>query len=116
MKVLHGVSAVFDRIINLFAILAASLIIFMMLLITAGVILRQFFSTPILGSTEIAEYCLLFFTFLAAAWLMTRDGHVRIDVLVEMLKPQARDILKTITTIICAAVSIIVFWYGLWYS
>jgi len=84
----------------------------MMLAIFADVTLRFFFNRPITWVFEGTEYSLLYITFLGAAWLLKRGGHVRIDVLLISLKPRPRAILNIITSILLAIICLFLFWYS----
>lgn len=112
MRVLDKAAAIFDRIIDIFAMLAAAIVIFLMLMVSYSVGMRYLFNQPISGVAEISEYLLLFLTFLAATWVLKADGHVKLDVVTEMLAPRAKAITSAVTTIICAIASLILMWYG----
>ena len=61
---------------------------------------------------EICEYSLLFITFLGTAWLLRRDGHVKIDLVVNRLRPRVRAVVSVIISIIGTAVCLVITWYG----
>jgi len=83
-----------------------------MLAIFADVGLRFFLNRPITWVFEGTEYSLLYITFLGAAWLLKREGHVRIDLVLNWLKPRPRTFLNVITSILLAIVCLIFVWYG----
>lgn len=112
MKLLTKANAAFDRIIHYLAILAAFLLAFIMLSVCSDVIMRYFFSRPMLWVTEITEYCLLWVTFLATAWVLSRDNHVVMDLAIGHMKPEIRATMGIVTSIIGIAVCLLLTWYG----
>ncbi len=112
MKLLKKVASVFDGITNFLALLAAVLLILIMLSVTYDVVMRYFLGRPQIWVVEIAEYALLYITFLGAAWLLKKDGHVRMDLLLSRLNPEAQAILNTITSIIGVAACLTLTWYS----
>ena len=112
MKRLTKVTTIFDRGLDLATLLAAVLLIFTLLLVSAGVVMRYFLRTPIPWVVEISEYNMLYITFLVVAWVLKKEGHVKIDILLSRLKPRARAILNIITSVCCAAMCLPLVWYG----
>ena len=92
------------------AYLACSLLVFSWLSVCTEVILRYFFSRPILWTIEITEYILLYTTFLGSAWLLRQGEHVRVDLLITRLKPKYNTIL-TITMFSLAAICCLILFY-----
>ncbi len=85
----------------------------MMLAIVYSVVTRFFFNKPQPAIIELSGYMLLYITFLGAPWLLRRDGHVRVDLLLDFLKPPARARLLGVTAVLGTIVSLIIFWWGL---
>ncbi|MFC2068375.1 TRAP transporter small permease subunit [Chloroflexota bacterium] len=112
MKIITKVVNIFDRTTDLLAVLSAVLIIFMMLIVCTEVAMRYFFRQPMSGVIEIAEYCILFFTFFAATWILKGEGHVTMDLVLNRLAPRVQAIANVIISIICAIVCITLIWYG----
>jgi C4-dicarboxylate transporter DctQ subunit len=107
------ISKVYDLLIDTFALLAVCLLIFQMLGIVAQVILRYAFNIPISWMIEICEYSLLWVAFLSAAWLQRKNGHIKVELLVNMLKPELRSIVGTVTALISAVVFLIITWFSM---
>lgn len=112
MKRQGKITAIFDQTLNLLAILAVVLIVFIMLAVGTDVVMRYFFSKPMIWVGEISEYSLLFITFLGAAWLLRNEGHVRMDLVLNRLGPRAQAVLNLITSIISAIVCLIIVFYS----
>ncbi|MBI2831912.1 MAG: TRAP transporter small permease [Chloroflexi bacterium] len=112
MKFIAKISGLVDTLINSSAFLAALLIVITGLGILAEIIMRFFFRRPIKGITELSEYSLLFITFLAAAWVLKRDGHVAVDLLLNRLKPRTRLLVNLVTSIASSVICLVLVWFG----
>lgn len=112
MNLLRKVSNIFDRTCDLAAILAAVLLMLIFVLVNSEVITRSITAHSIVWVIEICEFCLFFITFLGTAWLLRRDGHVKIDLVVSQLNPRHQALVKTITSIISTISCLVVTWYS----
>ncbi|MFC2067608.1 TRAP transporter small permease subunit [Chloroflexota bacterium] len=112
MNLVRKVKTFFDSINNLLATLAGILVIFIMLSVVYDVVMRYFLQYRVTWTLEITSYCLLFITFLGTAWVLRREGHVKMDLLLNRLKPKHQATVNIITSIICAIVCLIVAWYS----
>lgn len=92
--------------------LSGLLIVALALLVTAEVVLRYFFKSPLGWSVEVSEYIVLFLTFLAAPWVLKYDQHVRVDVLVESLPNPARRVTRWVGNLIGLAACLILLYYS----
>jgi len=102
-----------ERAIDCFAILAGTLIIFLMFGVSADVVLRYFLSSPIPNMQEIAQQTLLLVTFLSATWILKTEGHTKIDIILGFLSPRTRGRLNAITSIVGGIICLVFFWYAL---
>ena len=91
---------------------AGILLVFIMLSVCMEVILRSFINRPQIWVTEVTECLLLYITFLGTAWLLREEGHVKVDVILNRLKPQTTAVLGIISSIIGVLVSITLTIYG----
>lgn len=66
---------------------AVAAVLFAMIgvLVAADVLLRNLGLPGMSASAELAEYCLMSATFLAAPWLLHQNEHIRIDLIVNAL-------------------------------
>lgn len=101
-----------DHIINFMAFLAAFMLIFVMLLVCAEVVMRYFLRKPIAWELEVTEYLLIFITFLVAAWVLKREGHVKVDIFVNLVKPRIQVLFGIVTSAIGVIVCLVFTWYG----
>lgn len=112
MKILAKFNPIFDRTIELFAALSAIVLVVMMLLVGADVTMRYLLNSPIGNVAEITGHLMLFITFMGAAWVAKRDGHVKLDIVLNRLNPEAQAVLNTVTSIITAIICLTLAWYG----
>ncbi len=112
MKIIGILTHIFNRTIDLMAILAGILLMFSMLSISMGVASRYLLGRPMAWVVEISEYSLVYITFLIAAWVLKSEGHVRMDLVFNRLSPKTQSVLNIITSGISAIVCFILFWYG----
>lgn len=102
----------FDKAIIGLAALSGVLIVFLMLGVSADVVLRYFLNSPIPNMQEIAQQALLLITFLSATWLLKVEGHTKIDILMSFLNPRTRAILNTVTSLVGGAVCLVFCFYA----
>jgi len=112
MKKSRDLMAIFDVIVDSLAIFAGALLVLVMLSVTMDVILRYFFSRPQSWVGELSEYALLYITFAGTAWVLKRDQHVKIDILIAALSPKKRKIFNLPVCIIGIFVCAILTYYG----
>lgn len=75
---------------------AIVVVVAMVFFTTTDVILRYFFNAPISEVYELTGFMMLICGCLTLAWCAMSDKHVRVDVVVKLLKPRAQEILNTI--------------------
>lgn len=109
---LKNIIAVYEKINTGAAIGVGLLIIFTMLAVTADVVGRYFLGRPIGWVLEITEYCLLYIPFLGAAWLLKKNGHVRIDVVLRLFSEKKQNTINIFTSILGAATCFFAGYYG----
>jgi len=113
MKIVKKMGMVYDRIIDAAVLLAGIMVVFLMLSVSLEVALRYFWGRPTSWVGEIAGYILLYIPFLVAAWVLKRDGHVKMDLLLERLDPKTQCLLNVITSVTSAAICLVLTWFGL---
>ena len=111
-KRLTKAAGAFDRVLDIAAILAAALIVFQMLSVSIQVIVRYFVGLSPTWVIDVSAIMLLYMTFLAAAWVLRIDGHVRMDLVVSLLKPKHQSFLNAFTSIVGTLICATVFWYS----
>jgi len=102
----------FDRILGFLAFCAGILIVLIMVAITVGVVLRFTPLGSIVWIFEITDYCLLWITFLGTAWVLKQEGHVRMDMILNTLKPRNQALLNMMTSIAGAIACLILAFFS----
>ena len=91
---------------------SAILIAALMFGITWSVVWRYFLNSPQGWTVELAEYSLLFITFLSSAWLLRKNGHVSVELLLIGLSSKTQAFLKILTSALGVLVCFVFVWYG----
>lgn len=111
MKLLAKVTAIFDHALDYLAWFSCALLLGAAFLVTADVATRFLLRrSMMLWSVEVCEYILLSTTFLGAAWLLRADGHVKMDMVFNALKPGTQVLLNVITSFLSAAICLTLTW------
>ena len=71
-------------------------VVAMMVLTTADVVARYVFNSPTMWADEMASYLLIAIVFLGLAQNLRTDGHIRIDVITNLLSSRARQVLEVV--------------------
>ena len=103
---------VFDRIIDVGAVLAATLLIAIMLATTIKIFFRYGLRQSLIGMDQISGMLLLYVAFLGAAWVLRRDEHVTIDLLLAHVGRRTRWYLMVACSLIGVAVCLVVTVFG----
>jgi TRAP-type C4-dicarboxylate transport system permease small subunit len=93
-----------------FSYVTALLTVLMMLSVVYDVIARLVFSAPTLWVIDVNEYMLVYLTFIPAAWILLRGGHVKVELVVERLSPRARRIFELVGDLMGLAYCVILTW------
>ena len=103
---------IIDMIMDGFAFLAGILLLLVTFFVSYSVIVRYLHIKPPLWILQYTEYALLWITFLGAAWLLRKGGHIRIDTIITRLGPKTRSIMEVLVAVLGFVVCIIIFWFG----
>jgi C4-dicarboxylate transporter DctQ subunit len=114
MKVLTRFNSFFDQAIKLMFYVASGLSFVIFSSTCIELFMRNLFNCPQIWSVEVTEYAMLYITFLGTAWLLREEGHVRVDILVLLLKPKTQALLNSITSILGLIPCSVLVFYGTW--
>ncbi|MFH1652304.1 MAG: TRAP transporter small permease [Chloroflexota bacterium] len=103
---------IFDRVNNVLASVAGFLVLVIMLLTCYQVITRYFLHNPPHWGIEVMQYMLFIFPFLGAAWLLRRQGHVRVDIVFNFLNTRSQTRLNIVSSSVGAIACFIITWFG----
>jgi TRAP-type C4-dicarboxylate transport system permease small subunit len=113
IKLSAAVNRIYNGFVRAGALLAGLLIIFIMLSVTMDVVLRYFFGRPTSWVVEISGYGMLFIPFLVAAWVLKRDNHVKMDLLLNRLSSKTQLLVNTLTCFVSALICLLLTWHGM---
>ncbi len=116
MKIVRKAELIFDRILDVFGLLACMGIMAIMVAVSVKVVFRYLLVARLIGVDEITEIALLYITFLGAAWVLRREGHVNLDLLFIRLASKTQARLTVITSLFGAAVFLVFALIGTWVS
>jgi C4-dicarboxylate transporter, DctQ subunit len=102
----------FDKITDSAAFAAGVVLAFITLIVCVDVFMRQFFNRPVQGALETSEFGLTFLTLLASAWLLRKDKHVRMELLLHKFNPRTQAWMNSITSLVCMLTCLLVSYYG----
>ena len=102
----------FDLIVDGGAILAAVLMIAVMLTTTVKVVFRYGLREGLIGIDQISGTMLLYITFLGAAWVLRREEHVTLDLVVGRVAPEVRRQMLVWGSVAAALVCLAVTGFG----
>ena len=103
---------IFDIVLDAGAALSGALLVAVMLLTSVKVFFRYGLREGLLGVDQISGTLLLYIAFLGAAWVLRREEHVTIDLLVTQLGPRTRRWLTFANSVIGALICLVVAYYG----
>ena len=104
---------ILTSIINkIFIFFASVMMAGLMTVVCIDMALRYFFSSPLIWGTEVTEILLLYITFLGAGWVLHKDAHVVIDVIISHVEEKKRKWLNGISYFLIGIVSAILIYYG----
>ena len=98
-----------DRFLDGTGFAAGILMVLIMVLVTVSVLLRYTVSSPIEGSEEVSGYMILYATFIGAAWVLKRGGHVSVDVFMDLFGAERKGFVNCITSFISFLMFLLLF-------
>jgi TRAP-type C4-dicarboxylate transport system permease small subunit len=108
----NKLSSLFGRLFDLFAAVAALLLLAMVTIVTADILMRNALGIGFSWANEVTEYALYIITLLTAPWLLRRGQHVRIDIALVMVPPRTAWTMEVMADIAGLAASLVLIWYG----
>jgi C4-dicarboxylate transporter DctQ subunit len=91
---------VLDNINKVFAAIGGILLLFIMATISYGSITRSLGLPSPIWIVQVNEYSLVWVTFLAAAWVLAKDGHVRVDIVFSRLSSKGKTVFRLIQDVV----------------
>ena len=86
-----------DFLADIGAVIARGMLVLMIGLVVVDVIARYVFNSPLGFASEFVMYLLVGVTLLAANYVLREKGHIKVDVMVNLLPPKAQAWLLVVT-------------------
>ena len=108
-KIIDGASNICSVISQIFAAILT-------IVVAADAAGRYLFNRPIPGSLELTELMMVFIVFLAFAYVDSKDGHVRVDLVISRLPLKVQPYIDCLDSVISFGVMAIIAWRSVVYS
>jgi TRAP-type C4-dicarboxylate transport system permease small subunit len=102
----------YRAVIHTFAYAAALILGAVAVLVTLDVVMRNTGLGTIAWVVEVSEYSLPLATFLIAPWLLHRNEHVRLDVVLVLLPPRRARAMQRCADAVGIVICAVFVWYG----
>lgn len=103
---------IFDALLDAGGAISGVLLVVVMLVTSVKVFFRYVLQEGLIGVDQLSGTLLLWVTFFGAAWVLRRDEHVTVDLLITHLGPTARRWLTVVNSLICAALCLTLTYFG----
>ena len=107
MKLTEKVIALVSRVLNNIGMVFLT---FLMLVITADVLLRGILNKPIRGTNEIAELTMLIIVFLGIAYTQYAKANISVSILLDRFPGKVQDILNVFIYLSCLGICSVILW------
>lgn len=102
----------FQRLLDALAALAGAIFALIAILIPVNVALRAG-GASLYGLLDAIEYGLFVSAFLGAPWVLSRGGHVTVDIVFAAMPPRAQRVLAALTSLAGALACAIFLWFAI---
>jgi TRAP-type C4-dicarboxylate transport system permease small subunit len=102
----------YTGIVNLMALIAGAMLIWLMISVIVSVLMRNAGMQPFAWLFTSAEYAILYMTMLGAPWLVREKGHVHIELLSAALPRPVQRGLSRLVALMCVVICVILAWKG----
>ena len=102
----------YRRSITAAAWLAAALFVAAGVMLTYEVVARYFFTAPTRWAAEFSQYCLIWGSMLAMAWVLRERRHISVSAGLALLGSGGRKLADLVSLLAVLALSLVVAWYG----
>jgi TRAP-type C4-dicarboxylate transport system permease small subunit len=112
-QVLKTAAQWLDRFNRFLAVIACTFLILITMAICIEIVSRSFFDISNPWLVELSEITLLYTTFLAGAWVLGREKHIAIDLIINSINPATARVLHFVLSLVAAAACLIICWFGI---
>jgi len=97
---------------RILVVFSFGLLLFAVLIVCAEVVSRYIINKPLTWVEQISGYVLVYIVFLNAAWVLKKERHVRLDILLFHLSFRTQTWFNMITSFLAAIVCFVIVWFG----
>jgi TRAP-type mannitol/chloroaromatic compound transport system permease small subunit len=108
---LETAGRVFDRIILVIMYIACCGVSVLTLIVCFEVVMRTFFNRPSSWVGEFSGHILLFIPFMAGAWLLKKEEHVKMDLITNMTSKRKQALVDIFTSFTGIIICLITTWF-----
>jgi len=101
-KLKKRLSSIYGKTIIYLAYIACVLLALITVAETAEIIIRKFANTSLPWVIEFSEHFLVFIAFLAGAWVLKEEAHIKVDIVLNMFSPRIRTLINVINSMLGA--------------
>jgi len=105
---LNKTNHLIDLIIDFMSLIGRFLLVAITILVFVDIVTLKLFDYSLSWIFEVNEYSLLFITFLGAAFVLRRDEHIKLDLVLNLLSNKQRRIVEIVNSFIGMIISLIV--------
>ena len=102
----------FDIALNGAAVLSSLALLAIMLATVLKVFVRLLFNEGLIGIDQVSGTLMLYVTFLGAAWVLRREAHITIDLVMASRSAAAKRKLNVVNSLIGAAICFAIVYFG----
>src|SRR5699024_12810335 len=100
IQMLNKTNHLIDLIIDFMALIGRFLLVAITLLVFVDIVTLKLIDYSLYWIFEVNEYSLLFITFLGAAFVLRRDEHINLDLVLNLLSNKHRRIVELETSLL----------------
>lgn len=115
-KFISTSSEIFENVIKILCYLGAALLVLTAIFISLDVFLRYMFNQPLMWVFEATEYALLFITFLSTAYVLQKEEHVKLDLVLNVMRRRTRAGFSAFISLVMAIVCLVITWSSTKYT
>lgn len=107
---MKALTNIIRRIDMVCGVLAESVVFLLMLLVTAEILGRRLFGSPIPGQVEAATLSLVIVLYLGVAYAQWKENHIRVDIFISRVKGRKRELLEALTLFLSLIPTVLMLW------
>ena len=104
--------AVFDKVTNGLAVIAAVFIVLMTVIECYEIIARYFLRRPPIWGVEFCEYMLFLLAFLGTTWVLKGKSHISVTIVLERMRPRTQTCCHLLSSFAGIVICLVIVWFS----